>query len=202
MMPRLVANLQQLTPLRGERRPELYLVALQQRAGTPNDMVEGQLIPVGLGDQIGGWFSLQVSPVFQMQREQPWHFIGGLPIYVGEPAPRASVYFAILESDRRSRHAGVVLGEIFNERGDRSARALITSAARALRGPPASVLRPAFSLLIRAIEGTLRANHDDLRYTSIFTMKQANGFLMGQSILFNNGRIQGVINVEPESLPA
>jgi hypothetical protein len=195
-MPRLLASINHITMFRGELNPEIYFVVLQRKADArPNS---DALQAVALGEDISGWFSLEVTPQFKLRKRENHTFIGGLPIFEGDPGEKSTVYLAVVDSDRGARHIGGVLSDLFTKkRGDESALSLVKQVARLIKqgDMTTSMAKTALSLLIKGVEVALINNRDDIQYTNVFTFKTSNDYLAGKTP-FSNQRVRGELEVE------
>jgi hypothetical protein len=149
----------------------------------------------GNHENLKQWFFMGVTPAFKIHKGQKHTFPGGLPLYYGPKTDLTSIYLAVMESDLTSRDTGEALKQLI---GSIDINPLMDAALALtdISQPNIALIKPAFSLAIKAIEEVLIRNGDDIEYTNVLTFKQSNSFLIGSHGDWGNHRVDLTFNIE------
>lgn len=160
----------------------------------PSESLQG-LFP--LDSPLSRFFHLVVTPIFKIRKRRTHTFLGGLPLYYGDPGELSSLYLAVMESDRGSRKAGKALSDAMAAMPTDGLFAAIGTLA-ASANPELALVKQAFGLLVKVIEAALLNNKDDIRYTNVMTFKSGNDWLVGDHSGVGNHRLRMDISVQRE----
>jgi hypothetical protein len=200
-MANLIFSLDDFTALTGwESEKEAYCVTFgYDRNGNAEAIpVTGVNILADLtGKQtdLKRWFFLGLTPMIKVRKKHKHVFPGGLPIYCGPKSDFISVYLAIMESDEKSRDAGLALRE-FMKGVDTNPLMKAALALTTMTQPEIAAVNLAVSLAIKGIEEALIRNGDDIDYTNVFTFKESNDYLVGKHTNWGNQRYNLSFSVE------
>ena len=141
------------------------------------------------------WFFMGITPIFKTRWRDKHVFPGGLPLYHGPKTNLTSIYVAIMESDRGAKDAGNVLRDMMSKVDINPLMDAALNLA-AVTQPQVALIKPAFSLTIKAIEEALIRNGDDIDYTNVFTFKESNSFLAGKHADWGNHKLKLTFSID------
>lgn len=200
-MEKLLFSVEDITPKTGfELVKEQYFVMFgYDPNGKANELsFDDNVIPnvIGNDKRLSHWFFGGITPIFKVRKGRKHIFSGGLPLYYGPKTDMTSIYVVVMESDQKSRDAGLVLRDFLKTIDTNSLMQKALELAAALTQPEITLAKEAFSLAIKALEEALIRNGDDISYTNVFTFKNSNNFLLGTHDNWGNQRVDLTFSVE------